>query len=375
MARYRRNPVKDRSSPRCRKEAVRSVIIVTGEISRGRQAAHAGSGLLPMIPDSEPEDLPSTASRSYHSAECRGIPPGSCAEFFIGGIKMKLRNFVSAAAAFAAAVSAVSFCASAEETPAGYVYFMADKTTIGQGFVVQPEKVPLYEGDTGLDVVQRAADILTEDSGYGAYITAFADTDLGSTVPEAIAAVCPEMTGRNTEGYLGSMDYTPEGGWTYFINDEYAMTGIGDYIPADGDVILFEFTVYGYGADLGIDNSSWGGAAALKPLTNKAELIKLCAEGRQSIADDPVYTAAMETLAIYESTQEDIDNSAEAMKKALSAGSENAQTADAASSEAPENASDAADEKGSPSTGVEGAAVAFAAALLAGAGIALSKRK
>ena len=291
---------------------------------------------------------------------------------------MRTRNIVSAIAAAAVAFSAVSFSVSAEEEPAGYIYFMADKTTIGQGFTVEPEKVPFYEGETGLEVVERAADVLTEDTGYGAYITAFADTDLETEVPEAIKAVVPEMTGRNAEGYLSALDYTAESGWTYFVNDEYAQVGIGDYVPADGDVVVFSFTVYGYGADLGVDNSSWGGAAALKEATKKAELVKLCAEAAEAGIDPIVYATAMEPLAQYEADQINIDNAADALTAALNSTAEAAATEDTADStaEVSDDASAGTDtEKGSPSTGVEGAAVAFAVVLLAGAGIALSKKK
>lgn len=291
---------------------------------------------------------------------------------------MRTRNIVSAIAAAAVAFGAVSFSVSAEEEPAGYIYFMAEKTTIGQGFTVEPEKVPFYEGETGLEVVERAADVLTEDTGYGAYITAFADTDLETEVPEAIKAVVPEMTGRNTEGYLSALDYTAESGWTYFVNDEYAQVGIGDYVPADGDVVVFSFTVYGYGADLGVDNSSWGGAAALKEATKKAELVKLCAEAAEADIDPIVYATAMEPLAQYEADQINIDNAADALTTALNSTAEAAATEDTADStaEVSDDASAGTDtEKGSPSTGVEGAAVAFAVVLLAGAGIALSKKK
>ncbi len=291
---------------------------------------------------------------------------------------MRTRNIVSAIAAAAVAFSAVSFSVSAEEEPAGYIYFMADKTTIGQGFTVEPEKVPFYEGETGLEVVERAADVLTEDTGYGAYITAFADTDIETEVPEAIKAVVPEMTGRNAEGYLSALDYTAESGWTYFVNDEYAQVGIGDYVPADGDVVVFSFTVYGYGADLGVDNSSWGGAAALKEATKKAELVKLCAEAAEADIDPIVYATAMEPLAQYEADQINIDNAADALTAALNSTAEAAATEDTADStaEVSDDASAGTDtEKGSPSTGVEGAAVAFAVVLLAGAGIALSKKK
>ncbi len=298
---------------------------------------------------------------------------------------MRTRNIVSAVAAAAVAFSAVSFSVSAEENTTGYVYFMAEKSTIGQGFTVEPCKVAIHEGDTGLDLLKNAAEVLTEDTGYGAYVTAFADEDLQTEVPEAIKAVCPEMTGRNAEGYLSALDYTAESGWTYFVNDEYAQVGIGDYIPADGDVVVFSFTVYGYGADLGVDNSSWGGAAALKEATKKADLVKLCAEASEAEGvDEYVFTGAMEALAEYEATQEDIDNAVASLTDALGAdaataeSAETTETADTAevSAETADASADGADDgKGSPATGVEGAAVAFAVVLLAGAGIALSKRK
>lgn len=140
---------------------------------------------------------------------------------------MKLRNIISAVAAAAVAASAASLCAFADDQPAGYVYFMAEKTTLGQGFEVEPVKVPYYEGETGLDIVERAAEIKTEDAGYGAFITAFADTDSNDVVlPETIAEVCTIASGRTEEGWLSAYDYTAESGWTYFVNDEYAQVGM-----------------------------------------------------------------------------------------------------------------------------------------------------
>lgn len=294
---------------------------------------------------------------------------------------MNFRRIISGIAAAAVTISAASVCALADEAPAGYVYIMADKSAIGQGFAAQPAKIAFYEGETGLDVVKRAAEVLTEDSGYGAYITAFADNGEEEVqLPGAVAEVVTELSGRITEGYLSAMDYTPESGWSYFVNDEYAQVGIGDYAPADGDVICFEFTVYGYGADLGVDNSSWGGAAALKPMLSKAELIRLCAEGSEAPVDEDTYNSAMEVLADYESSQEDIDNAAELLSAALNAIAETAEagsTAVTAETVVSDDVLSAAedDEKGSPATGVEGVAVAFAVVILAGAGIALCKKQ
>ena len=296
---------------------------------------------------------------------------------------MKLRNIISAVAAAAVAAGAASFCAFAEDEPAGYVYFMAEKTTIGQGFAVEPVKVPYYEGETGLEVVERAAEIKTEDTGYGAFITAFADDDDNDAIlPEAIAEVCPEITGRTEEGWLSAYDYTAESGWTYFVNDEYAQTGIADYTPADGDVIVFSYTVYGYGADLGVDNSSWGGAPALREQVKVADLVKLCADNRDMLDGDMdasyLYTAALEQLAEYEASQEDIDNAVKSLENYNAGNSESADAADTAEAGTADSTVQGgveAGEKGSPSTGVEGVAVAFAVVILAGAGIALSKKQ
>ena len=139
--------------------------------------------------------------------------------------------------AAAATAAATSLCVFAQPAEKGTVYFAAVKSTIGQGVCVEPVAVPFYEGDSGIDIVKRAADVTVVESEYGDYITAFKDADNGADVPEEIKVVCPEMTGRSTEGQLTALDYTPESGWSYFLNGEYAQVGISSYEPADGDVV------------------------------------------------------------------------------------------------------------------------------------------
>ncbi len=257
----------------------------------------------------------------------------------------------------ASAVLSVSVIAFAEGAPEGHITFYADKNTIGQGLVAEPVTVAFYEGDTGIDIVQRAADVLVADGGYGAYIEGFADVDNGAEIPVQIAAVCPEMTGRNTEGYLCSYDYTAESGWSWFLNGEYAMVGISDYQPEDGDVITFRFTVYGYGCDLGIDNSSWGGAPALVDAVNTAELAKLVAV---SDADTAEYAEAVKVLGTFGATQEDIDSAYSALS--------------AASAESGQPSGEP-DDKTAPETGVEGIAAVCGAAAIACAALIASKKR
>lgn len=286
---------------------------------------------------------------------------------------MKAAKIISAIAA-AAVMSAAAVSACAEEEQ-GYVAFTAIKSAIGQGFTTEPVLVPIYEGDTGIDIVKRAAEVQVTESDYGAYITAFADEDTQNDIPEKIAAVCPEMSGRTAEGWLSSLDYTSESGWSYFLNGEYAQVGISDYIPQDGDVLEFRFTVYGYGADLGIDNSSWGGAAALVDAVNASELILACAQQNELGEETPAYTAALDVLAKYGATQEEIDSALGAMVQEsislITTTDSDESTQDSADND---NSVQTAD-KGSPDTGVEGLAVVLGVFIVAGGAIALSKKK
>lgn len=304
---------------------------------------------------------------------------------------MKFKKLRICAAAFFA-VSAIGACTvsvSAQSSPesVGTVAFTAIKSTIGQGFAVEPMLVELHEGDTGFDIIERSGcDFWFEDSDYGKYITAFGDTDTKSPIPDAIAEVCPEMTARDKDAWLQAADYTPESGWSYFINGEYAQVGIEDYVPKAGDVLEFRFTVYGYGADLGIDNSSWGGAAALTEQVDASQLIGLCAQVKDmGESDDSNYTAAMETLSKYGATQSEIDAATDSLAQSLimpiaAQTSEQPEKSEPDKTESenivitPEKKDDTID-KFNPETGAEGLAVVFGAVILAGGAIALSRRK
>lgn len=277
---------------------------------------------------------------------------------------MKAAKLISLITA-AAAAAAISLSASAAEAQAkGTVYFTAVKSTIGQGVCVEPVAVPFYEGDSGIDVVKRAAEVTVQTSDYGDYITAFKDADSGAAVPDGIKAVCPDMTGRNTDGYLSALDYTLESGWSYFLNGEYATVGISGYTPADGDVLEYRFTVYGYGSDLGQDNSSWGGAAALVPAVNAKELIKTIAGADKSL---PEYKSAINTLGKFGVEQSELDAAAKALTDAAKPAPETPET--------PDTPSTAPEAPGNVDTGIESVTAVFGAAVLALGVIAVSRKR
>lgn len=283
--------------------------------------------------------------------------------------KTKIFAGIMAAAVISAATATGAF---AEGESIGKVAFTAIKSTISSEFVTEPVMVPLYEGDTGLDIAKRAATIQYTESDYGPYITGFADDDTEVVLPAQLKELVPELGEKAAADYLSSYDYTPESGWSYFINGEYAMVGIGDYIPQDGDVLEFRFSIYGYGADLGVDNSSWGGAAAVVEPANAAKLIKLCAKASDEVKNSYNYVSAMETLTKYGATQEQIDSAVGALTEAeLMPIDPNASTGNSENgSEQP----DATTEKGSPDTGVEGIALLLGMAVIAGGAVAITKK-
>ena len=143
----------------------------------------------------------------------------------------------------------------------------------------------------------------------------------------------------------------------------YAQVGISAYEPVDGDVLEYRFTVYGYGADLGQDNSGWGGAAALVPAVNASELIKAMAGADKSL---PEYTAAAEVLGKFGATREELDAAAAALKNAQSAPETPSDSSESASeSTAPENTD----------TGVESVAAVFGTAVIAVGILAVSRKR
>lgn len=271
---------------------------------------------------------------------------------------------ISAALLSGALLCALSATAFAEDEPQGYVTFYADKAVIGQGLVTEPQLVPFYEGDTGIDIVKRAADVVAVDSDWGAYIEGFADTDTGAEIPAAIAEVCPDMFGRNTEGYLSAYDYTAESGWSWFLNDEYASVGISAYTPADGDVVMYRFTVYGYGCDLGVDNSSWGGSPALVQAVETAKLAELAAKSDKTT---PEYAAAIEVLGTFGVSQDEIDLAYDNLAGAADSG--------IASPDSGTEGADKDEDKTPVETGVEGIAVVIGAAAAAGAVLIFSRKR
>lgn len=219
--------------------------------------------------------------------------------------------------------------------PKGYVTISIEKFTLGLGYVEEPIKVPFYEGE---NVAKLITDIIG-DGNYsntgslesGFYLSSLKDNDSREPkVPQYILDECGSIDERGEEGWLGEFDYTFMSGWMYCVNSSFPNYGMSDYMPEDGDVIRLQFTLYGYGMDIGggySENSNEGSfGGSYVPIANKDELTAAIGEinannNKSTILSNgkvkSAYDEAYKVLEIVDSSQEDVDTALKNLQEAL----------------------------------------------------------
>ncbi|GAB6010665.1 T9SS type A sorting domain-containing protein [Viscerimonas tarda] len=206
--------------------------------------------------------------------------------------------------------------------PKGHVVFCVERFTIGQGYFVAPVIVPFYEGESAVAVLLNVvgADNIDawnkDDTGSPSfYLSAIKSADTGElNIPQYIFDDCgleEDWLESNDDDWLGEFDYTFMSGWMYFVNNRAVSYGMGAYEVQDGDVIRVQFTLYGYGTDLGSDFMGSGAptvankdeltrtVAQINSAENKAELV---AAPSIKVAYDAAYTVLQDMTSTQEST-------------------------------------------------------------------------
>ena len=191
-------------------------------------------------------------------------------------------------------------------TDLGTATLSIERMTIGQGFYVEPVQVQIKEGDSAKEIFKRglkAAGGTYTASGNGSfYLISLGNADAGVVdIPQEISAM-PEYsytyigsdeeehvvtykvpsttdnTGNTSENNaLGEYAYSEMAGWMFTINNKPAADSINKISVKDGDVIRLQFSVYGWGADLGYDTESYTGIPKIS-MANKDGLFKKLAE-------------------------------------------------------------------------------------------------
>gem|GEM_PF-3555568 len=235
------------------------------------------------------------------------------------------------------------------QSPKGYVTISVEKFTLRQGYIKEPVKVPFYEGDS-------VAHLITRLLGSGNYTNTGSVSDTSGTVKDGFYLASVRDGGGGGEnipqyileqikkddkeveysrlesGFLGEFDYTNMSGWMYCVNNWFPNYGSSVYFPKDGDVIRWQFTVYGYGMDIGggminedgTDADNFQGA--YRSIANKDELTEKVAEINSSsdraklLSNSKVrqaYDNAYDILQDLETTQSEQKNALKELNNAL----------------------------------------------------------
>ena len=195
------------------------------------------------------------------------------------------------------------------QEPIGHIVFDIEKTILGLGYVQEPIMVPIYEGQTGAEVV---ISVLGEKnvsySGKptsGFYLAAIRDND--DTEIDGFSA------GRRSPGWLGERDYSSSSGWMYYINEKAPNVGMSAYNPKDGDVMRLKFTAAGYGADTGSGakrDALVTAVAKINSSSNKSELLSY-----KNIR--AAYKKANDAITTNSATQSEVDQALTDLNKAV----------------------------------------------------------
>lgn len=244
-----------------------------------------------------------------------------------------MKKLLSLFLALALVISTVAtFSAEEEKAFDGYIYMTVERNTLGQGFVQEPIKVGYYEGDSLADITERMLgdrSTFTGDiSNY--YLEGIKDggepenwskDDIPSDIKNALGE---GVEGRTEKDVLKAFDYTSYSGWMFTVDNKGIDVGAGGVSYADkadtthytdGSVVRLQYTLYGYGEDVGI---SWGMMSfdTTNKFVDRSDLISYVADINDENAQSEygtAYTDAVKLLNTWNVTEEQIDNAIKAL--------------------------------------------------------------
>ena len=122
------------------------------------------------------------------------------------------------------------------------------------------------------------------------------------SIPQFILDHAKVDIDRCTEDWLGEFDYYSMSGWMYCVNGKFPNVGAAAWPMKDGEVMRWQFTIYGYGADLGADNKEWG-TPDITTVGNKDKLLWKVAKcnalyDRALLEENEDYVEALRVLQI-----------------------------------------------------------------------------
>ena len=223
----------------------------------------------------------------------------------------------------------------------GQAVVTVEAFTLGVGYIIEPTYVDIYEGDSTANAL---VNLLTERGftysntgsiASGFYLSEILGSQLakidvtGDSIPDGLKEVLAKkgitVSERTNSNRLGEFDYTSYSGWMYCQNNVFPNVGFSGNYLADGDVVRVQFTVGGYGADIGGGYAMGGVSTDYYPVADKDALTSRIAQINAEIKknanylkDNGLQTAydnAMTALEDLLSSQADVDAALAALNK------------------------------------------------------------
>ena len=196
-----------------------------------------------------------------------------------------------------------------KNSPDGYIYMDVEKATIGQGYLVEPQKVPFWEGETLADVMPRFFDAngleeRASGSGYGYYLEAINDTEGSTTAdfPEYIKnAAGSSLDDTRSNSWLGEFDYSDMSSWVFKVDNVNSPVGASGVKLKDGMTVRWAFTVWGYGNSRAL--RGWGDMYVPED-TNRDPMTRYIADFNALEEKDVLLENNAEMKALYETLLE-----------------------------------------------------------------------
>ncbi len=251
-----------------------------------------------------------------------------------------MKKIISLICAFALAVSLMAMPVNTQASSAKYAYFTVERLTIGQGLLVQPIKVEIKDEETVSAAFERAMKEqkieISVNKDYGWYLSGIKNADTGKlNIPKKITNMKDYVSSYTYDGKeytttykaptnsaknsfspdLMAASYNDMAGWMFMINNEGASAGADSLEIKDGDVVRVQFSVFGWGNDIGIGFTDDNLKLAKKDaLIKKVADVKDLAIFKKLSAAKKAYKAAVKVLANYDATEANIKSSVKVLK-------------------------------------------------------------
>lgn len=228
--------------------------------------------------------------------------------------------------------SAVAAMAAIEKSGEITVTVSVEKFSVDGTYIIEPTEVTVPKYSQASVVVTDLLKEYYKDAGYiekgndgkpyrmtGTEINGFY---LASVYDPTYKTDEEKGHAQNYKGFLSEFDCGTYSGWMYCVNGSFPGVGASAYTLNNGDVMRWQYTCEGLGADIGADNSDWGSSESAAVADKDALTARIAEINKDKAAffaqtpdgsNKAAYENAMKVLANIASTQEEVDSALKAL--------------------------------------------------------------